>query len=209
MECRFCGDDISTRDLVCPCKCDGSSKWVHRTCLEKSRNTPQSTKQCMACRHVYEFEESIVLNYFRPVWKNDQSHKLLFTIHTVLAYIIADYLGQSQLFENLHPILKYPPWALVLETNNYLIYLLYFNFSRTLILAVYWYILNIVTTPPRRMVIEILQTNHIKHEVVVLLVLGPGSLVLYIAHSVLEELVLSNINEVLDRKPIKNYHLFD
>lgn len=35
--CRYCLE--STGELIAPCKCDGSSKWVHSECLEEWRQT--------------------------------------------------------------------------------------------------------------------------------------------------------------------------
>ena len=32
--CRFCFSESSQRDMIAPCLCAGSSKWVHRSCLE-------------------------------------------------------------------------------------------------------------------------------------------------------------------------------
>ena len=33
--CRICYDSDSKEDLYCPCKCSGSIKWVHNSCLNK------------------------------------------------------------------------------------------------------------------------------------------------------------------------------
>ena len=34
-ECRICLDTVSRDDLISPCNCDGSVKYVHKGCLHK------------------------------------------------------------------------------------------------------------------------------------------------------------------------------
>ena len=55
--CRICFD--SGPDLFAPCSCDGSSKYVHRSCLDQWRNTAPNRAadlECMECRTVYMLE---------------------------------------------------------------------------------------------------------------------------------------------------------
>lgn len=48
-ECRICFDgplDNNTESLLSPCKCDGTMKWVHSSCLNKTNHS-----QCPICLH--------------------------------------------------------------------------------------------------------------------------------------------------------------
>lgn len=54
-ECRICFDQIND-ELINPCRCKGTSKWVHRGCLHKWRmmnREREAYKKCMECREEY------------------------------------------------------------------------------------------------------------------------------------------------------------
>lgn len=58
--CRICQDETNQDDLISPCLCSGSIKWVHRHCLDKWRSLDPTGKrfsQCQMCLHYYEYEE--------------------------------------------------------------------------------------------------------------------------------------------------------
>tara|TARA_Y100001970_G_scaffold76249_1_gene96756 strand:- start:2572 stop:3387 length:816 start_codon:yes stop_codon:yes gene_type:complete len=58
-ECRICFESDNQEDLISPCLCDGTSKWVHRQCLNEWRETnidkPANTN-CMECKYKYRFK---------------------------------------------------------------------------------------------------------------------------------------------------------
>jgi hypothetical protein len=58
MDCRICQEEGDTSDLIVPCKCKGSCKYVHRTCLDTWRetDTDESLTRCPNCHAEYEFE---------------------------------------------------------------------------------------------------------------------------------------------------------
>ena len=53
--CRICLEESTNRnDFISPCKCSGSSKYVHRECLNQWRSqNPSSYKQCEVCHFTY------------------------------------------------------------------------------------------------------------------------------------------------------------
>ena len=61
--CRICfEEEQENRGLISPCKCSGSSRYVHYDCLETWRNTTsneEAKKKCMECNAPY-----IILNKF-------------------------------------------------------------------------------------------------------------------------------------------------
>ena len=62
-ECRICFEKDKTDEFINPCLCDGTSKWVHKSCLNEWRETnidkPANTN-CMECKYKYKF------NYIYP-----------------------------------------------------------------------------------------------------------------------------------------------
>jgi uncharacterized membrane protein len=56
-ECRNCHEPGG--ELIAPCRCSGSIKWVHRSCLNEWRAVspnPTSFSQCDVCGYEYELE---------------------------------------------------------------------------------------------------------------------------------------------------------
>lgn len=58
--CRICLDEDDQKDLISPCNCSGSTKYVHRDCLENWRATninEDNYKRCEICHFEYEMEK--------------------------------------------------------------------------------------------------------------------------------------------------------
>lgn len=58
MECRFCFEDDEKDSMISPCKCDGTSKYVHKSCLSKWILYKKSNI-CPVCNQEYEFQPDI------------------------------------------------------------------------------------------------------------------------------------------------------
>ena len=57
LTCRICLDDECKReDVIAPCSCSGSAKWVHRACLDQWRSTREDKafSKCTECLKEYE-----------------------------------------------------------------------------------------------------------------------------------------------------------
>ena len=57
--CRICLDEENDQGMIAPCRCKGTSKWVHRECLDQWRaNNAQDLafSRCMECRFNFQFE---------------------------------------------------------------------------------------------------------------------------------------------------------
>ena len=55
--CRICYDDCNKQDMIAPCVCSGSMKWVHRTCLDEWRASSTQElafSQCCNCESGYQ-----------------------------------------------------------------------------------------------------------------------------------------------------------
>jgi hypothetical protein len=54
-QCRICLQPDNPDHLIAPCTCSGTSKWVHRTCLDSWRSTDPNGKRFTHC-HECNFE---------------------------------------------------------------------------------------------------------------------------------------------------------
>lgn len=56
-QCRICLDDCERSEVIAPCKCKGSSRWVHRECLDRWRSTREDKafSKCTECLSQYRF----------------------------------------------------------------------------------------------------------------------------------------------------------
>lgn len=55
-QCRICFESDNHQDLISPCNCSGTSKYVHRDCLNRWRilsNNPDSITHCNECKFEY------------------------------------------------------------------------------------------------------------------------------------------------------------
>ena len=66
-ECRICLENDNLDDLISPCRCSGTSKWVHRKCLEEWRNESnniRAKKYCMECNYKYKVTLNHPLEFY-------------------------------------------------------------------------------------------------------------------------------------------------
>lgn len=107
-QCRICLEDASLNDLISPCLCAGTSKYVHHTCLERWRaTTPRAFSRCCECNFNYfiHFQypiEKYTFNNQQPFYNLG---KYMFTLMFILI---------STLFlRNIAKISHYPSPALL------------------------------------------------------------------------------------------------
>lgn len=82
--CRICLLDDNQQDLISPCRCKGSMKYVHSTCLEQWRQTSTNRRsyfQCDQCLYKYNFQSRYLLT-------NILQNKLTLHIITILLFIL-------------------------------------------------------------------------------------------------------------------------
>ena len=88
-ECRICFDDVQDDELISPCRCNGTSKWVHRGCLNRWREFNRGRdgeRQCMECK-----EDYIVRRKYPYEKKNlFRNHMCTFTI---LNYLLSSLIS--------------------------------------------------------------------------------------------------------------------
>ena len=91
-ECRICfEEETDSNPFIQPCKCSGTSKYIHLSCLEKWRSqceNPEARKKCMECGTKYliskkypleinPFEKNVVLS---PRFAKGYCNYLLMTV---------------------------------------------------------------------------------------------------------------------------------
>ena len=84
-QCRYCLEetDLRTNPLIRPCKCKGSSQYVHRTCIQLWRNTTSVQKfvsHCQVCLTPYSLPSLERI----PALIEDWRFKILFKIANIM-----------------------------------------------------------------------------------------------------------------------------
>jgi E3 ubiquitin-protein ligase DOA10 len=79
LSCRICSEEDTIENLIAPCKCNGSSKYVHRECLDAWRNRDgigtKNFKQCYVCGFTYGIEK-LKKNEIEKTKEEDYSKKM-------------------------------------------------------------------------------------------------------------------------------------
>ena len=91
--CRIClDDDCSRADVIAPCSCSGSSKWVHRSCLDRWRTTREDKafSKCTECL----FQYRLVCLSGEDTNKSDILRQIRFTCYVIRDVLIALLLVQ-------------------------------------------------------------------------------------------------------------------
>lgn len=81
IQCRICLDEeLKRSDVIAPCKCSGTQKYVHRTCLESWREVNKNNhlySECQLCKFKYRNQSTPLLNYIPyydgPYQNNNES----------------------------------------------------------------------------------------------------------------------------------------
>ena len=146
-ECRICLESDDTEELFSPCKCKGSLKFVHRSCLESWRvsNNTTSLNRCELCNYEYRYITLVNNGFLR--YKNYYPFKLLCYInilvilldalftrfdrnHVIAATIIDNIENYSQVNISCIYIFIYLLFILLLLKSYILISLLFFRHRR-------------------------------------------------------------------------------
>ncbi len=112
--CRICLENDSIDKLITPCKCSGSSEYVHRNCLNRWLKTRSGRKrmQCEICKsnYVYHYKNKTeeLLQFFEDIWDSfmfflfDRNQQLLTIILSIVFGIITTYTYYFLFAGSLH-----------------------------------------------------------------------------------------------------------
>ena len=93
-DCRLCFDEDTKTNLIYPCRCSGTSKYVHKNCLNEWRmlaDNREAFNKCFECDYSYKFTNEVILQL-------SQCHSLLKHISlnlisfTVLNFFIMSFI---------------------------------------------------------------------------------------------------------------------
>lgn len=74
--CRICLDDSIDAELFSPCRCTGTTKYVHRTCLNEWRMEDLITRnRCEICLYDYKTEKYDRPKFIKFGYYNDRSSR--------------------------------------------------------------------------------------------------------------------------------------
>ena len=94
--CRICLEDECNRvDLIAPCSCKGTQKWVHRQCLDQWRTTQEDRafSKCTDCHTAYTLVNA-ALDIDTP--EHRRNREILFALYVArdisLAFITLQFI---------------------------------------------------------------------------------------------------------------------
>ena len=101
--CRICFEDGQAEDIISPCSCKGSAKYVHSECLKawlvKSGKASQNISICEVCKE--DFCMKFFYTYKRVAWNEDSVRfwvpvwVLLMVVAGIFSFYYRRYLNKS------------------------------------------------------------------------------------------------------------------
>ena len=101
--CRICYDLDNTGNMINPCKCTGTIKWVHEKCLEKWINVSKK-ETCNTCKYKYKINK--LSNFPSLEFLNTEKYKktisliILSGLLLVCCHISYNYLGWNRIYKS-------------------------------------------------------------------------------------------------------------
>lgn len=93
-ECRICFEDDSDEQLIKPCLCNGTTKWIHKSCLQRWRQQNfenDKYNKCEICKFSYVLKRSRPLEiYFFNTGKKTYCCNLL--LSTFGTYCVGNFI---------------------------------------------------------------------------------------------------------------------
>ena len=129
MECRICLESHNQKNMIAPCKCNGTSQWVHRQCIEKwivECDNVQAKIKCMECHEPYKYD----IKGLSTLYKHFHQFKsflnpLIMPISFVLIIITFVLAGDNQKLERTFLEIKilmlnifYWSWIIILSLSE-------------------------------------------------------------------------------------------
>lgn len=128
--CRICYENDSKEKLYNPCKCDGSIKWIHKSCLDKWRDISGKDK-CTQCNYQYIYNKKYKYSFYKYL-DNKLFSKILTFLFLIVSIIFTGLISKF-LLKRLNP--------------NRFGYKLKFNLSFLFFSTRYFSILFFITLP--------------------------------------------------------------
>ncbi len=102
-QCRICFEEEDNHALlIAPCRCNGTSKYVHIDCLKtwiRTCDNEDAKKKCMECRSAYKYttsalEEDVTMynDHNRTIWKTFIKNQMLIFPSSLFLNCIDNYI---------------------------------------------------------------------------------------------------------------------
>ena len=139
-ECRVCFSAENQEDLINPCKCSGTSKWIHKECLSQWRSlttNPQAYTHCMECHTEYRFSNELIeiklcedtcLCLVKNIFPFILLNELCIFVISCAAILIGKGNGKMDMFDSHAQYSEYAPYFMVGSGIYCAIILLVFGF---------------------------------------------------------------------------------
>lgn len=98
--CRICYENNKNdSDMISPCKCKGTMKWVHSRCLEKWLKI-SNKKKCGSCKYTYKMKKKSEYPKFEFINSNKIKKYIAFSVLSIFlfisSYISYNFLGKKK-----------------------------------------------------------------------------------------------------------------
>tara|TARA_B100001093_G_scaffold518889_1_gene605420 strand:+ start:1019 stop:1891 length:873 start_codon:yes stop_codon:yes gene_type:complete len=93
-ECRICFDNDVNSDFISPCLCNGTSKYVHISCLNTWRKinmNKDAYNRCMECKYEYKFKYKYLIEKNHYIFNVNQKICLLYIFSIPISLIYSSY----------------------------------------------------------------------------------------------------------------------
>ena len=84
LECKICLENDKLENFMSPCECNGSLKYIHKICLEKSIKSSKDSSKCEICNYKYIIFKKFDLYNFIKIF----NYFNLFIINSYLSIIL-------------------------------------------------------------------------------------------------------------------------
>jgi hypothetical protein len=134
IQCRICLEENNQDDMISPCLCRGTSKYVHRECLNKwieSKVNQEASIKCQECHfQYYKIGKKIKCEYFFKTL--GKSKTFFFITNQIITFIGYTILNQIYYF-------NYSIWGVFFYINNYFLMGICLNLFEFLIFMTLFY----------------------------------------------------------------------
>ncbi len=117
-ECRICFSNDNSHDLIHPCKCNGTIKYVHNTCLYHLRTCSyKHYRRCSTCKEKYKLTYTTINSYLYYIFrkrKNCLLFSTIFTLYFIIPLQIDLYNTYNTYYhfpKNIYKFLYYNLWV--------------------------------------------------------------------------------------------------
>ena len=139
--CRICFEEDSPENMIIPCKCKGSSKYVHRSCLDSWRNvdtTSPNFTRCNTCLFQYVYDNKHNKEKIKK-YRFNILYDIFFVILAIFMFGIVIFMFISVI--DLKKESKVP--HIVITLAIYIVYFYTVNSNRLPILTIFIPVFNV------------------------------------------------------------------